>query len=57
MKGLALGFKVEYSLFLDPKIRNINLRLRGKPHKIPLNGDPGHLTSFANVTHGIPKKS
>jgi hypothetical protein len=57
MKGLALGFKVEYPLFSDPKIKEYQLALKGKPHKIPLDGEPGHPTNFANVTHGIPKMS
>jgi hypothetical protein len=57
MKGLGLRFKVEYSLFSDPKTKEYGLALRGKPHKIPFDGDPGHLTNFANVTHGIPKNS
>jgi hypothetical protein len=35
MKGLALGFKVEYSLFSDPKIRNISLRLRANLIRFP----------------------
>jgi hypothetical protein len=35
MKGLALGFKVEYSLCSDPKIRNIGLRLGANLIRFP----------------------
>jgi hypothetical protein len=35
MKGLSLGFKVEYSLFSDPKRRNICLHLGAKLIRFP----------------------
>jgi hypothetical protein len=35
MKGLAVGFKVEYSFFSDPKIRNISLILGANLIRFP----------------------
>jgi hypothetical protein len=35
MKGLGLRFKVEYSLFSDPKTRNMGLRLGANIIRFP----------------------
>jgi hypothetical protein len=46
MKGVSLGLR--FIAWLG---------LKGKPHKIPLDMGPGHLTNFVNVmfntTHGF----